>query len=487
MLILLFMSSLSPVRAEAPEAWQKLSTLAAGKQHHSGVYVLEEGESSLLARAWLTKNALKQIDVQYFIWSTDNIGILGGEMLLSAAERGVTVRVIVDDLLIDAEDHTLLSLAAHPNVSIRIYNPKHIVGTSFLDRLWNIGTDFRNINQRMHNKLVVYDGLLAITGGRNMADEYYDYDTAYNFRDRDVLLAGGKALKQMQSSFQQFWDSQLSVPVETLLKDEKLSLETGKIKQHQLDLHAYARDPKNFSPEVKKMLADMDKDFAQISNEMKWSNVEFIGDIPGKNDGSAGLGGGGIITDKLLNLVKGAQKEILIQTPYLVMPEGGLQLFKELTQKGIDIHILTNSLASTDNLQAHSGYHKQRQSLLDAGIVIHESRPNPAIEKALIKRFEKLKKDAPVFAIHAKTMVIDREKLFIGTFNLDPRSANLNTEVGALVHDAPLATQVGLQIKNEMAPENSWNVNTEDADKYASWFKRLQLWFWKLFPLDPIL
>ena len=151
---------------------------------------LEKGEEALLGRAWLAQHATRSIDVQYFIWSTDNIGILAAEQLLNAAERGVAVRVIVDDFLIDAEDTTLLLLSAHPNVAIRIYNPNVTVGVGLWQRIKNVFTDFREINQRMHYKTAIFDGVAGITGGRNMADEYFDYYQEYNFRDRDVLLLG---------------------------------------------------------------------------------------------------------------------------------------------------------------------------------------------------------------------------------------------------------------------------------------------------------
>ena len=161
-----------------------------------------------MARAWLTDRAQETIEVQYFIWSTDNIGILASEALLRAAERGVKVRVIVDDLLIDAPDDSLIALAMHPNIEIKIYNPKHSVGTSLLQRIKYIFTDFRGVNQRMHDKTFVVDGKVAITGGRNMADEYFDYNHTYNFRDRDALVMG-KVVKDIQQSFNLFWKSKL--------------------------------------------------------------------------------------------------------------------------------------------------------------------------------------------------------------------------------------------------------------------------------------
>ncbi|MGB5718339.1 MAG: phospholipase D-like domain-containing protein, partial [Gammaproteobacteria bacterium] len=206
----------------------------------SGVYVLEKGEESLLARAWFTYNATRTIDIQYFIWSTDNIGTLASEALLRAAERGVRVRVIIDDLLIDAKHDTLLALAAHSNVQVRIYNPQYSVGTSLLQRLGNLLEDFRAVNQRMHDKVALFDGLAGITGGRNMADEYYDYDTEYNFRDRDVLVVG-PAAKMMGESFERFWSSPLAVPVEQQLQGERLTTEA--VAAHHVWLHDYAQDP----------------------------------------------------------------------------------------------------------------------------------------------------------------------------------------------------------------------------------------------------
>ena len=179
----------------------------------SGGYILEKGEEALIGRAWLTQHATESIDVQYFIWSTDNIGILSAQGLLSAAERGVKVRVLVDDFLIDAEDRTLLLLSAHPNADIRIYNPNITVGMSLWQKLKAVLFDFRAINQRMHDKTAIFDGVAGITGGRNMADEYFDFDHEYNFRDRDILLLG-VAVEQMSENFEEFWNSELAVPVE---------------------------------------------------------------------------------------------------------------------------------------------------------------------------------------------------------------------------------------------------------------------------------
>ena len=200
----------------ATELQQLINPLLASHPEQTGTYVLDRGEEALLARAWLVDHAISSINVQYFIWSSDNIGTLATESLLRAADRGVRVRVLVDDLLIDAPDSFLLAMTAHPNISIRIYNPQHQVGTSKKQRLWNIFSRFRAANQRMHDKTFVVDGQVAITGGRNMADEYFDYDQKYNFRDRDILLLGSAAAA-IEKSFARFWESRLARPVEQLL------------------------------------------------------------------------------------------------------------------------------------------------------------------------------------------------------------------------------------------------------------------------------
>ena len=450
----------------------------------TGVYVLEKGEESLLARAWLTDNATRTIDIQYFIWSTDNIGTLASESLLRAADRGVRVRVIVDDLMIDAEHDTLLALAAHANVHIRIYNPQYSVGTSMLQRLGNLVKDFRAVNQRMHDKTALFDGLAGITGGRNMADEYYDYDYEYNFRDRDVLLIG-LAAQMLEASFERFWNSPLAVPVEQQLQGERLTVD--EVAAHHSWLHDYARDSENYTPRIRGILDSLDVKFADLYDHLVWCDTRVISDKPGKNDGSQGLKGSGTTTRVLERALESATTRVTIQTPYVVLTDEAILLFAGLVQRGVQVRIVTNSLASTDNLQAYSGYHKKRDELLAAGIELHEFRPYPMVQYRLNERHAEIRQHNPVFAVHAKTMVIDGESLFVGTFNLDPRSANLNTEIGVQIKSPLLARQVEARIEQDMRPQNSWAPLTDNPDEQAALGKRIQLWFWELLPLEPVL
>jgi putative cardiolipin synthase len=479
----------APADSASPLAF--IDAQIAAHPGKSGAYVLDTGEEALLARAWLADHATKTIEVQYFIWSTDNIGILAAEALLRAAERGVRVRVIVDDLLIDAPDKSLLALARHPNIDIRIYNPQSSVGIPLQKRLWNGVTNFRGVNQRMHDKTLVVDGKIAITGGRNMAAEYFDYNHEYNFRDRDVLLLGD-VVAPMRANFEKFWHSRLSVRVETLydglgLMQSNVSVDDAEIAQIYRDLHAYANSPANFAPEVRAAIAATPTAFERLAQQMTWARIEFISDRPGKNDKRFALGGGGHTTAALLRLVRSAKERITIQSPYLVLSEGALEVFRQLIARGVAVRINTNSLASTDNLMAFSGYRNQRDELLKMGMEIYEYKPDPAVQRQLMQRTPAATRAAPVFALHAKTLVIDGSTAYIGTFNLDPRSENLNTEVGAIIHDAALARAVERAIETDMAPGNSWNAARDAPDQYVSLAKRSKARLYQVLPLKPLL
>ena len=457
----------------------------------SGVYVLDKGEEALLARAWLADHAQKTIEVQYFIWSTDNIGILASEALLRAADRGVKVRVIVDDLLVDAPDKSLLALAKHPNVDIRIYNPQHKVGTPFHKRLLNIAVNFRGVNQRMHDKTFIVDGKLGITGGRNMAAEYFDLNHDYNFRDRDALLLGDVA-KVMQTSFNQFWASPLCAPVEELydglgIIQKNVSVKDEEIQKIYANLHAYAQNPANFNAETRAAIQHTPQAFMRLAEQMVWTNVAFISDTPGKNSNKLFLGGGGKTTEKLAQLVANAKQQIVIQSPYLVLSSQAIKLFKSAIKRGVSVRINTNSLASTDNVQAFSGYINQREQLTKMGIEVFEYKPDPHIKHALLKQNSTFNDKPPIFAIHAKTMVVDGETVYIGTFNFDPRSQNLNTEVGVIVQNEGLAAKVQDAIETDMRPENSWSAATDKPDQYATAAKRKRVLFYQLTPIKPLL
>lgn len=452
-------------------------------QTKTGVYVLEDGGGSLVTRAWLTEYAEKTIDIQYFIFSTDNVGLIACDYLVRAADRGIKVRIIVDDIMVEAEMEDILTLDSHPNISIKIYNPGVNLDKNILGKIKKFATDYRSANQRMHNKTFTVDEKIVITGGRNIADEYFDYDHEYNFRDRDVLLIG-KIAKDVNKSFGSFWDSPLSVPI-TEITDKVAQDPNDK---HKFDkLHQYACNPENFWPQIRTKIENFHNTIQNIkdSKELIWvDNVSFVSDDPGKNDGKSGLGGGGNTTTALINLVKNAKSSIEIQTPYLITSELSQNLFREAVQRGVKIRILTNSLASTDNVEAFSSYQTDREKLLKTGIRIFEFRPDAA-ERTKIMTGELQKKldYKPIFGLHAKTMVIDGKTTVIGTFNLDPRSANLNTECIAIIPSEKIANGVLIGMEKEFKPENSWETTLEsNPDSKVGNIKRIKTWTRKILP-----
>jgi phosphatidylserine/phosphatidylglycerophosphate/cardiolipin synthase-like enzyme len=452
-------------------------------QTKSGVYVLEDGDGAMISRAWLTEYAEKTIDIQYFIFSTDNVGLIACDYLVRAADRGVKVRILVDDIMVDADVQDVLTLDSHENITIKIYNPGVNLGKNLFGKIKKFTTDFRSANQRMHNKTFIVDGKVVITGGRNIADEYFDYDREYNFRDRDVLLLG-KVTDQVSSSFNQFWNDDLSVLSENVIDDvsEKSNNENTFDR-----LHEYACNPENFWPQVRTKIENLATYFPLIkkSADLVWlDDVSFVSDIPGKNDGSHDLGGGGITTTALINLIKSAKHSIEIQTPYLITTELSQNLFKEMVSKGVSIRILTNSLASTDNVEAFSSYQSDRGKLLKTGIRIFEFRPDAAERvKLLTGELQSTLAYQPTFGLHAKSMVIDGHITVIGTFNLDPRSANLNTECIVIIDSEKVSLSVLAGMEEEFKPENSWEVTAEfNPDSKVSNYKRLKTWTRKIIP-----
>jgi cardiolipin synthase C len=464
---------------------KELEQVSEIMQTKTGVYVLEDGGTSMVARAWLSEYAEKTIDVQYFIFSTDNVGLIACDYLVRAADRGVKVRVLVDDIMVDAGAHEILTMDSHENISIKIYNPGINLGKNIYQKLKKFGQDFKGANQRMHNKTFTVDGKVVITGGRNIADEYFDYDHEYNFRDRDVLLLG-KIVPRIQQSFDEFWNDALSIPVDSLVAEPENDFSAADKFER---LHQYACNPENFWPQVRNRITQLPDAFRGIqkTGELVWlDSVYFVSDVPGKNKNKNDLGGGGITTDSLINLIKRAKHSIDIQSPYLITTEVGQKLFKEAVDRGVKIRILTNSLSSTDNLEAFSGYQRDRETLLKTGVRIFEFRPD-AQERFKIMTGELQKKIefTPVFGLHAKSMVLDGRITVIGTFNLDPRSANLNTECFAVIYSKQISGGVLKGMEEEFKSENSWETTLQfNPDSEAGLKKRAKTLSRRIVPKD---
>ncbi|MGL6261200.1 phospholipase D-like domain-containing protein [Vibrio sp. WXL210] len=447
----------------------------------TGVYVLEQGAEAMMSRTWLTSRAEQSIDIQYFIFSVDNVGLIATDYLVRAAERGVKIRVIIDDLLLGARADELQMLSAHHNISIKVYNPNTNMGRNLLQKVGSLMLDFHAFNQRMHNKVFIVDGQLAITGGRNIANEYFGFDHEYNFRDRDVFLAG-EAVDDMQSSFETFWHSELSVPIEHLAEfdDQDAQLEFSR-------LHSYACNPTNFHPDIRKEIELVPDTFQRLAEQGKFTfvdRVDYISDQPGKNDQTAFLAGGSPTHTKLIELLSQSEKSIIIQTPYLVTSQADREFLQHLVDSGIEIKILTNSLASTDNLEAFSGYQRSREALLNTGVELYEFRPDARVrQRVMTEHMFKRLPTTPIFGLHAKSMVIDDSTTVIGTYNFDPRSANLNTESFTVIHSPEITKGVKDAMLIEMEPDNAWRITPDfNPDHKVSLWKRFKVKLRRIVP-----
>ena len=462
---------------------KELESLEPLMKNKTGVYVLEDGSGSMVARAWLSEYAEKTIDIQYFIFSTDNVGLIACDFLVRAANRGVKVRILVDDLMVDADASDILTFNSHENITVKIYNPGVNLGKNIFQKIEKFTTHFKAANQRMHNKTFIVDDKIVITGGRNIANEYFDYDHEYNFRDRDILLLG-KETKNVKTSFETFWNSKLSIHVTDIIQNKPSNLSN----KNRFDkLHEYACNPDNFWPQIRARIKNLPNTFNNIkaSGDLVWlDHVNFISDLPGKNEESFSLLGGGVTTSALVDLVKNAKSSIVIQTPYLVTSEKSRALFTNAINRGVNIKILTNSLASTDNLEAFSGYQKDRKKLLKTGVRIFEFKPDAESRKKIMTgELQNTLNYTPKFGLHAKSMVIDNETTVIGTFNLDPRSANLNTECIVILASKKVSKSVLKGMEIEFKSENSWETTLNfNPDNEVSKYKRLKTWTRKIIP-----
>jgi phosphatidylserine/phosphatidylglycerophosphate/cardiolipin synthase-like enzyme len=462
-----------------------VTTPPPGVSGSSGVTVLETGTESLHARAWLGQHAQKTMDVQYFIFASDNLGLIALDYLVRAAERGVRVRLLVDDTLTHGDPLILLAANSVPNLEVKIYNPNLNIGKTLGQTLKNTTLNFKDVNQRMHNKSYTIDNKVSIIGGRNVANEYYDLDPEYNFRDRDLLMTGD-VVQSVTDSFDLYWESELSVPIDTLISPDPA------FDAHHATaaLHAYSCDDQHFWPDIRDSISSFPStiQYKIDHNQMVWTDkVHFFADLPGKNK-EASMWGGGASTDMLIQVLINAKERLLLQTPYLIVSELGLGLFRTLEERGVEVIVQTNSLSSTDGVESFNGYSRNRKKLLEAGVEIYELNPfaeirNELIESSLMSELPTV----PRMGLHAKSMVVDGKILVVSSFNLDPRSANLNTELGVIIEGTTLPQLVEGLILEEIKPENSWHSTIEfNPSKSADFGKRVHHFFSYLIPLSVL-
>lgn len=426
------------------------------------------GYDALLLRVHLIRQARTSVAIQTFIWTNDECGRLLIYELIEAARRGVKVRIIADHFVSEKDPATMAFLAtAHPNLEVKHYRPamsrlKPSLWRTMLAGLWS----FRSFNQRMHNKVMLFDDAVLITGGRNIENTYFDHSTTMNFRDRDVL-AVGPVVRGAVESFEQFWNYRHAVSSRDLA-DVDAVIAKGGYRRYE------TRVDYDFGPhfaELDREAGDAALIRARFAARLKpVRKVEFIGDEPGKSAGGSSVAR---ITQVLRTTLEQANASIVMQTPYLVLSRPARRLIREMQGKNpaLRIRISTNSFASTDNLFAYSANYRLRNDYIeDLKLQVYEFKPLPASLPALFPRQPLMARLAaeraeagrparvPFLCVHAKTLVVDGRIAFIGSYNLDPRSENLNTEVGLLIEDEALARELEAEMEADMQPANSWVI-----------------------------
>ena len=424
----------------------------------SGFHLLSDNADALIARLALMALAKKTIDIQYYIIHSDASGQLLAHHLMEAADRGVRVRILVDDINLAGKDMRLSMFSAHPNIELRIFNP--LINRGIFRNL-ELVLRVNRAGRRMHNKAFIMDNVAAIIGGRNIGDEYFDDRTQLNFVDLD-LLSVGPVVQKVTQSFNDYWNSQWAIPVHEISKTRIAAKKFVSFKKKLRDAWN-----ESFNSEYFKTISHTGFSQRLIDESIPFvmAEAELFYDKPAK---VAGKNGTTHIGPSIRPYVEASKEQILVTSPYFVPGKDGVTLFQRLCQHNIEVQVLTNSLAATDVFAVHAGYEKYRKGLLRCGIKLFELKPSARPNRKLKKFF----KSSSQASLHAKYLVIDRKEVFIGSANFDPRSKNLNTEIGMVIHSEELANQVIELFNKSTHMDNSYKVvlgNDEHGKQRLFW------------------
>jgi putative cardiolipin synthase len=428
--------------------------IAAQAQEHpydSAVVLLDTGREAFISRVALADAAEVSLDAQYYIWNADTTGRLMAGWLLEAAERGVRVRLLLDDFGVGSKDNELVAFDMHPNIEVRVYNPTSEGSRSGVRKWTSLAAGFSSLNRRMHSKTFIVDNSVAIVGGRNIGDEYFDARADMNFRDRE-LLAAGPVVVTIGEQFDEVWNSLWAIPIHALVS---YTLSQDEVQKKHLELKEFVGDENNQpyplpdSSETRQQLIDSWFDTAT------WAPAEFVYNPPILTGGDEEKGT--VIADQLIELLNASESEILVESAYFIVSDELLQGVAPLLARNIRIDALTNSLATNDLWTIHAGYTRNRKAILQSGIRLYEFRPDAASCHQLLEN-DGLECPDIKFSLHSKSVVFDRKVVYVGSFNINPRSRYLNTETALIVHSPALAQRIARDIEENMRPENSWQV-----------------------------
>lgn len=418
------------------------------RQHpgRSGLLLVADNLQAFAVRAFAARNAGRSLDLQYYYWLDDLTGGLLAREVIAAADRGVRVRLLIDDINTRGDDASYLGLDRHPNIEVRLFNPSRNRSSS-LRRGIELALRAFRATRRMHNKAWIADGRIAIIGGRNIGDAYFDASRTANFHDLDMLLVG-EAVPQTERIFDDFWNSPMVIPL--------CSLSRSKLRRK---LASQARRPArrllNAAPFLTNLAERKEANvLPEAGRSLLWSaDVEVVSDPPAKAWDPRGTGW---LAERLLASLSTARHELNITSPYFIPGRKGTAAFAAMARRGIKVSVLTNSLAATDVVAVHGAYARYRKPLLESGVALYELRPE-------------IIRDGPSLfgsrgaSLHTKAFTVDDATGFVGSFNFDPRSASLNTEMGVIFNDPRLVAQMRTIFQAQTAPECSYQVALEGS------------------------
>ncbi|MGY1519943.1 phospholipase D-like domain-containing protein [Luteimonas sp. A482] len=485
-----------PPRGELPEEFapapatdgaiaERVVPMEARHPGQSGFRLVATGSDAYALRAYSAQAATTSLDIQAYIWNADLTGKLLARQALLAADRGVRVRILVDDFPARANDAGFAALDAHPDLEVRIYNP--LVSRSGLARkAGEFATDFRRLNHRMHNKSWIADNRIALVGGRNLGDEYFDARPVGNFIDLDMLMVG-PVVREVSATFDRFWNSPSSFPIAQLssrsVSPEALRRLRGVLDDSPAELRAsdFAQVLRE-DPQVQALLAG--------ETYLRWHSAwRFVSDDPLKK--RLDMTDRSEVLRVLLPAVRQAQRNLRILTPYFVPAASGTAELVAAAQRGPEVQVLTNSLAATDVAIVHGGYMRSRRPLLRGGVQLWELRPVGTSDPGYSLM------GLSGTSLHTKAMIVDDQQIFVGSYNLDPRSKSLNTEQGILVTDPVLAAELTRLFDAKLQGERAWKVTLHGnrlrwSDGYHVWTRdpqadvsrRILAWLASVLPIE---
>ena len=447
-----------PVQPAQTELDREIAPLVARHGGRTGAILVPDGLDAFAARALSARRAGRSLDLMYYIWHDDLTGRLLGREAWQAAERGVRVRILLDDINAGGKDLSLLTLDAHPNIEVRVYNPFR--SRDGLGRLKEMAQRFFSLNHRMHNKAWIADGRMAVVGGRNIGTEYFSASLASNFHDLDLVLFG-PAVRQASAIFDRYWNGAAAVPVSALNQAPAAE----RLQALVLKVRAEAG-----GAEARKYLARVEaspnvRGYAARALQPIWSErITIVSDPPLKRGAARGT----LLVDRIERELHGAKRKALLISPYFVPGEPATEELVALAQRGVFTGIVTNSLAANDVAAVHGGYSRYRARLLEGGVRLYEIRAHGGANGGDTARRTGSSSGA---SLHTKAYVVDDARGFIGSFNMDPRSANLNTEMGVFFDDPRMAAALRAEYLHLAGPALSYWVSRTDAGELR-WLDR---------------